>query len=406
MTPTVTPLPVARARALILEHSRQLPAESVAVSAAVLGRVLAEDVPSDIDSPPFDKSLVDGYAVRTIDLTAPGVLLEVIEEVIAGAVPTKPLLAGQATRIMTGAPIPPGTDAVVMIERTRLVQDRVEINARAAPGDNLLTRGREMRTGEIVLATGTPLTPQALGVLATLGRTTAQLVAQPRVAILPTGDELVEPDCLPAPGQIRNSNARMLLAQATAAGAQVRYLGIARDTIESLRSLIREGLQTANVLILSGGVSAGKLDLVPGVLREEGVTACFHKVHLRPGKPLFFGTRDHQGERHYVFGLPGNPVSSFVCFELFIRPALRRLAGRTDVDLPQGRARLTADFAHSSDRPTYHPAQWQDAEVTLLPWFGSADLRAFLSANALAVLPPGERTFAAGETLDVLRLPE
>jgi molybdopterin molybdotransferase len=223
-----------------------------------------------------------------------------------------------------------------------------------------------------------------------------------------TGDELVEPSLVPRPGQIRNSNAPMLLAQAAAAGGLARDLGIARDTPESLRAVVREGLRSAEVLILSGGVSAGKLDLVPGILREEGVVAHFHKVRLKPGKPLFFGTAEREGGRRLVFGLPGNPVSSFVCFELFVRPAIRRLGGHAEVDLPAVPAALAADFAYNSDRPTYHPAELSLApegwRARALPWFGSADLRAFLAADALLVLPPGGAALPAGAAVQALRL--
>jgi molybdopterin molybdotransferase len=261
-----------------------------------------------------------------------------------------------------------------------------------------------MRQGEPVLAAGTVLRPQEFGILASVGRTAVLQVPAPRVAIIATGDELIEPSMQPGPGQIRNSNAPMLLGQVSRAGGLPRYLGIARDTVESLRALIREGLETAHIVVLTGGVSAGKLDLVPGVLADLGVEPHFHKVRLKPGKPLFFGTRGGT----VVFGLPGNPVSSLVCFELFIRPAIRRLGGFADLDLPSVSARLESDFTYATDRPTYHPAHVEAAaegwRVRPVPWFGSADLRAFLSATALMVVPPGETSRRAGETMDVLRL--
>jgi molybdopterin molybdotransferase len=201
----------------------------------------------------------------------------------------------------------------------------------------------------------------------------------------------------------------MLLAQVARAGGQPRDLGIGPDNAARLRQLVRQALQTADVLILSGGVSAGKLDLVPGGLAEEGVTIRFHKIRLKPGKPFLFGTAPApRGNRRLIFGLPGNPVSSFVCFELFIRPALRALAGRTDLDLPAVAAELTADFVYRTDRPTYYPARVEPARqgwrVSPLPWLGSADLRALLPANALAVLPAGDLDYRAGALLDVLRL--
>jgi molybdopterin molybdotransferase len=401
-------LSVVEALRLVLDHTSPLPAEVMPLSVAALGRVLAEDVASDMDMPPFDKALMDGYAVRSTDLAGGGAVLAIVEEITAGRVPTQTVGPGQASRIMTGAPIPPGADAVVPVERTRLVDEgRVQLDGPAAAGDNLLLRGREMRQGEVVLRAGCVLRAQELGILASVGRTSARVVPAPRVAVLATGDELVEPGVRPQEGQIRNSNAPMLLAQAARAGAVPWTLGIARDRVDSLAPLIREGLQSAQVLVLSGGVSAGKLDLVPGVLEELGVVPHLHKVRIKPGKPVFFGTQEQATGKRLVFGLPGNPVSSLVCFEVFLRPALLRLAGRTG-DPAQVRARLAEDFAYRSDRPTYHPARlemtdqgWQARPV---PWFGSADLRAFHEADGLIVLPEGEHHHRAGQTFDVLQL--
>jgi molybdopterin molybdotransferase len=404
-------LSVGDARSQILARCQPLPAEMMPLQPATLGRILAESIASDLDMPPFNKSMMDGYAVRSADLPSGTGVLTVVEEICAGQVPRLPLAPGLCSRIMTGAPIPPGADAVIVVERTRMLdENRVEIAGEPPrAGQNILPRGSEMCRGDVVLPRGSRLTPQAFGVLAAVGRTSVLQVLPPKVAILATGDELVEPGTTPGPGQIRNSNAPMLLAQAARAGAAPLPLGIGRDDPRSLRPLIREGLRTAQVLILSGGVSAGKLDLVPDLLREEGVEAHFHKVHLKPGKPLFFGTWQGEGGLpRLVFGLPGNPVSSFVCFELFIRPALRCLGGYADLDLPSVSAMLAADFSHRSDRPTYHPVGlklvaegWQCLPV---PWVGSADLRAFLAAHGLAVLPAGDHDFRAGQRLDVLRL--
>jgi molybdopterin molybdotransferase len=407
-------LSVADAQRLVLEHVLPLPPQTVALGPSLLGRVLAEDVVSDTDSPPHDKALMDGYAVRCADLTAGRAALRVIEEISAGSVPRHAVGPGQAVRIMTGAPLPPGAEAVVMVERTRLLPDgRVEIEDRPPkPGQHVLPRGREMRAGETVLRAGLVLRPQEVGLLAVLGRDAVRVVWAPRVAVLPTGDELVDVGQVPGPGQIRNSNGPMLLAQAARSGAVApTLLGIARDRLDSLRPLVEEGL-SADVLVLSGGVSAGKFDLVPGVLQEAGVRAQVHKVALKPGKPLFFGTRDRPGGgRTLVFGLPGNPVSSLVCFELFVRPALRKLAGYhtapPGADAPGSPcATLSEDFAYRTDRPTYHPA-WLEASprgwrVRPVPWFGSADLRALAQANALVVFPPGDHTHRAGEVFSVI----
>lgn len=398
-------LSVADAQAIVLQHARPLPAEITPLSPAALGLVLAEDVSCDLDMPPYDKSLMDGYAVRSADLPTGEGELSVVEEITAGHMPVRTLNSGEAASIMTGAPLPAGADAVVMKERTESVgATRVRIADRPPrPGQNVLSRGREMRHGEVVLPAGAVLRPQDLGLLATVGRTAARLHPTPEIAVLPTGDEIVEPATRPGLGQIRNSNGPMLAAQVARAGGRPKLLGIARDRLESLRPPIAEGLRSP-LMLLSGGVSAGKLDLVPGVLQELGVTPYFHKVEMKPGKPVFFGARGST----LVFGLPGNPVSSLVCFELFVRPALRRLRGQADAGPRLVQAALGEDFAYSTDRPTYHPAFLERCEtgwwVRPTPWFGSSDLRGLLPANAFVVFPAGDRHHRAGEVFSVLRV--
>jgi molybdopterin molybdotransferase len=404
-------LSVSQAQTLVLQHARPLPAATVPLTAAALGLVLAEEVASDLDMPPYDKALMDGYAVRTADLPQGLAALTVVEEVTAGQTPIHPIGPGQATRIMTGAPLPTGADAVVMVERTRPLDDnRVLVEDRPVqPGQNILYRGREMRRGATVLRAGTVLRPQEFGLLSTVGRDAVQVYPAPEVAILATGDELVPAPQAPGPGQIRNSNGPMLLAQVCRAGGLPRDLGIARDRLDHLRPLVAEGLRSP-VLVLSGGVSAGKLDLVPGVLQELGVQPHFHKVEMKPGKPVFFGTRGST----LVFGLPGNPVSSLVCFELFVRPALRRLGNHGDPGPRLVQAVLAEDFAYRTDRPTYHPARLEVAsgggesparwQVRAVPWFGSPDLRGLLQANAFVFFPPGDHRHQAGQVCTVLQV--
>jgi molybdopterin molybdotransferase len=404
-------LSVAEAQAIVQQHVQPLPPEPMALGCAVLGHILGSDVVSDLDMPPYNKAMMDGYAVRCGDLSSGKATLEVVEEITAGKVPRRTLEAGRASRIMTGAPVPPGSDAVIMVERTRLVDgEHVEIDDRPPhPGQNILPRGAEMRQGDTVLPAGTVLRPEEFGVLATVGRTTVPLHPAPRVAIFATGDELVEPGQKPEAGQIRNSNGPMLVALVSHCGGVPRYLGIGRDDPDCLKPLICDGLK-AHVLLLSGGVSAGKLDLVPGVLRDAGVVSHFHKVEMKPGKPIFFGTVVRSGSTTptLVFGLPGNPVSVLVCFELFVRPALRRLRGEADPGPHYRSAVLTEDFHYRTDRPTYHPAQLEAAAsgwwVRKVPWFGSADLRALTQANALLHLPVGDHHHRAGQTFDVLSL--
>jgi molybdopterin molybdotransferase len=402
-------LSVAEARRLILAQCRPLPGELLPLGPDALGRVLAETVAADVDMPPFDKAAMDGYAVRAADLPSGKGVLTVIEEVRAGQTPRHSLQPGQACNIMTGAPVPEGADAVVVVEHTKAHGDRVEIDSRPPqPGQNIIPRGKEMRLGEAILPAGSVLRPQALGLLAVVGRAAALQVPRPRVAVLATGDELIDPPAAPGPGQIRNSNAPMLLAQAARAGGEPLALGIARDNSESLTLGISEGLRKADLLVLSGGVSAGKADIVPGILQQQGVVSHFHKVEMKPGKPLFFGTHEDAGSRRLVFGLPGNPVSSLVCFELFLRPAVHRLAGLPDWDVGPVQASLKADFRYRTDRPTYHPARLeltaQGWRVEPVSWFGSSDLRPFLGANALVVLAAGDHLYQAGQSLDAIRL--
>ena len=394
-------LSVADALQRILALCRSRAPEAVSLSSACLGLVLGESVAADLDMPPFDKALMDGYAVRSADAMPERV---VVEEILAGQVPTKAIHPGETARIMTGAPLPEGADAVVPHERTTAGGGRVAIPVPVKEGMFVHRRAAEYAAGTTLLAAGAVLRPQELGLLAAVGRTSARLIPLPRVAVLATGDELVEPPARPGPGQIRNSNAPMLLALAQRAPSFPMSLGRAGDSADSLAPLIRQGLESADVLVLAGGVSAGKADLVPPVLGSLGVQGHFHHVAIKPGKPLLFGT----WEGRLVFGLPGNPVSAFVTFELFVRPALRKLAGHAELSLPTRKAALATDLAHRSDRPTFHPAslEWTDAGriVRPLPWQASADLASLLPANALISLPAGEASLPAGTLVPTLSL--
>lgn len=395
-----------QAQQLVLQNTARLPTETTALDDAVAGTVLSEDIVSSIDSPPFDKSMVDGYAVRSVDVLQ-STSLQIVCEILAGVVSTRTLQSGEAASIMTGAALPDGADAVVMHEQTTLDESnkRVNIPGPVKTGQNIMRRAAEIKQGEVVLTHNTILRPQELGLLATLGCATFHAYRRPRVAILSTGDELVEPGEPLLPGQIRNSNASLLKALVRRAGGIPQYLGIAKDTLSSLGPLIRDGLQ-ADVLLITGGVSAGKVDLVPEVLAEASVQAIFHKVALKPGKPLLFGVKNQT----LVFGLPGNPVSGLIGFELFVRPALRKLMGHVEPFLaPLRQAKLTADYVHKSDRPTYYPVQlryestgWSATPIT---WRGSGDLRSICLSNGFAVFPAGEVRYAAGSVIDVL-MPE
>jgi len=393
-------LAVADALEIVLAKCRPLPPLDMPLATA-LGSILAEDVASDLDMPPFDKALMDGYAVRCQDLVDGTTTLPVQAEVSAGQ-SGPPLMPGQAIRIMTGAPIPAGADAVIRVEDTKMAAHRVEIHAKPPkPGQFILTKGREMKRGDVVLTAGAVLRPQEIGLLATVGRSNVKVIPPPTVAVLATGDELVEANQMPGPSQLRNSNGPMLTAQAARAGAIPRYLGIGRDDAVLLRALVAEALNSS-IVVMSGGVSAGRKDLVPDVLKDLGVEPHFHQIAMKPGKPLFFGTRGDT----LVFGLPGNPVSSFCGFELFVRPAIRKMAGHAIPGPVWQDATLAETFSHSSDRPTYHPAVVENREgsnrVRTVRWFGSPDLRAMAQANALMLLPAGSYSFTAGQKMPVL----
>ena len=313
---------------------------------------------------------------------------------------------GECTRLFTGAPMPAGADAVVMQEDTLVVEaGRVRItDAAVRPGQWVYARGREMRAGDVVLPAGTPLNPAAFGVLAGVGRTSTSLYPRPRVGVLATGDELVEADAAPGRARSATRTGRCSPRLASRAGGTPHDLGIGRDDREQLREIVRGGLASSDVLLLAGGVSAGDFDFVPGVLEELGVTARFHKVRMKPGKPLLFGTCGDV----LVFGLPGNPVSAFVGFELFVRPALRVLAGHESPGPSVTELPLAEAVAATNDRPTYHPARLELTaagwHVRPLSWGGAPDLCGLQPADALLVLPAADARYDAGQPVPVVLL--
>jgi molybdopterin molybdotransferase len=369
-----------------------------------LGRVLAEPVFADRDFPPFHRATRDGYAVRSADLKSLPTCLEVVAEIKAGAavekLPTE-IHPGQAAAIMTGAPLPPGTDAVVMVEYTSQRGNRVTITKAVNSGENVVPRGAEARRGDILLPVGCRLGPTAIGVAASVGRAELSVFVRPRVAVLSTGDEVVDINVQPGPSQIRNSNSYSLAAQVVSAGGEPVLLPVAPDELLRLRELIEAGLK-ADLLLLTGGVSMGKYDLVEQVLHNLGAEFFFTGAKIQPGRPVVFG-RVHD---KYFLGLPGNPVSTMVTFELFARPLVEALSGMPAQALGFVRARLKSEIKTKTGLTRFLPAiisgEFEDAEVELVRWQGSGDMVATTRSNCYVVVPPDREVLSAGEWVPVL----
>lgn len=378
------------------------PTEETRALPEALGYAVAEDVASDMDMPPFDKSAMDGFAVRTEDVAGAPVELEIIELIPAGKDPEKTVGQGQCAQIMTGAPLPAGADSVVRVEDTEPKGDgRVRILKGVPKGRHICRRAEDLKRGATVLHRGAVIRPSEVSVLASVGRPTVRVYRRPLCAIVATGDELVDIAESPAPGQIRNSNAFMVAAQVRAMGFSCDVLETARDTLDALRAAVRDGLRR-DVLMLSGGVSVGGYDLVIDALKAEGVEPVLHKVAIKPGKPFFFGVR----EERRVFGLPGNPVSSYVIFEVFVRPFLTAMAGLPSDGRRRQRARLKERVARRINRTCYLPArltrEGNDWVAETVPWSGSADIYALTRADAFVIIPADTEAVEKGDWTDVM----
>jgi molybdopterin molybdotransferase len=359
------------------------------------GRILADDIPADRDYPPFNRSVRDGFAVRSTDM--PG-RVRVIGEVRAGEIFRGMVQPGEAVEIMTGAPVPSGADAVVMVEHcARLEDGTVESDRAAEAGSNIAPTACEARKGSLVLARGSRIDHTSVAWLATTGHSRLSVYARPRVAILATGDEIVAIGDTPAPHQIRNSNSYSLAAQVRRAGGDPVILPVARDNKEATAGLIGQGLE-ADLLLLSGGVSAGKYDFVESALAECGAQFYFDRVLIQPGQPVVFGI----ARGKFFFGLPGNPASTTVTFELFGRAALELLSGANDAPLPLTLARLTRPFHHKPGLTRFLPAEISCTEVTPVDWQGSGDVPSLCRANAFLVADSNQPDYAAGDLIPVL----
>jgi molybdopterin molybdotransferase len=381
------------------------------------GRVLAEPVTADRDIPPFPRSTRDGYAVRSADLASLPAKLTVMGEIKAGpAQVPPPLKPGGTFSIMTGAPVPQGADAVVMIEYTSLQNEGVEVTRGVSPGENIVPQGAEAKRGSLLLDHGTRLNESAIALAASVGKSHLQVFARPRVAVLTTGDEIVDLDAVPGPSQIRNSNSYSLAAQIQQAGGDAVLLPIAPDEPRRLHELIDQGLES-DLLLMTGGVSMGRYDLVEQVLTEMQAEFFFTGAKIQPGKPVVFG-RVFCGAGtparaaapapvlRYFFGLPGNPVSTMVTFELFARPMLEALAGMSPRPLTFLHARLKSEIRTKPGLTRFLPAilsgQYERSQVELVPWQGSGDIAARSRANCYIVIPPDREHILAGEWIALL----
>ena len=397
------------ARRVVEEQARTLRAgqtESVPLLRS-RGRVLAEGISADRDFPPFPRATRDGYALRSADVASVPATLKVIGEVRAGTSMAESITGGEAAEIMTGAPVPTGADAVVMVEYTVRQGASVEVQRSVAAGENVVPTGSEARAGQLLLCQGTRMGFAQIAVAAGVGYAQVKVHKAPRVGILSTGDELVDVEADPGPQQIRNSNSYSLAAQVEAAGAEAVRLPIAPDDPVVLRRLIEEGL-AHDLLLLTGGVSMGKYDLVEQVLAEFDAEFFFTGAQIQPGRPVVFGRarRDSAPQASYFFGLPGNPVSTMVTFEIFVRPLLDALCGAAPAKLQFLQARLKSEVRTKTGLTRFLPArlsgEFDHTEVELVRWQGSGDVAAMARADCFLVVPPDRELLSAGEMVSVL----
>jgi molybdopterin molybdotransferase len=386
---------------IVLKKGKKLLPRKVRLENAA-GLCLAENIKSDLNMPPFNRSAMDGYAVIAKDIKPP-VDLDVIESIRAGYNPKKKVGRGQAAKIMTGSVVPKGADTVIKVEETKSLDNdrKVRILKETKKGANIARKGEDVRFGKIVLSKGTRIRAQEVGILAAVGANYVKVHSTPGIGIISTGDELVDITRKPKPWQIRNSNSHSLAAQARQIVTDVDILGKVNDNKSEIRKLIQKGLKK-DILILSGGVSMGEYDLVGGVLLDLGVKIFFEKVALRPGKPTVFGMK---GDK-LVFALPGNPVSTFVTFELFVKPCIKKMMGFTSYGHPILQAELEKDIKIKKKRREYRPALlWQEDsgwKVSLVDWHGSGDLFSITKANCLLIIRESVEKLNAGDMVEVM----
>ncbi|MFA9391480.1 MAG: molybdopterin molybdotransferase MoeA [Prolixibacteraceae bacterium] len=360
-----------------------------------LNRVVAEDIISDVNLPPFNKAAMDGFACRRIDLPGPFVI---VEDIPAGKFPDREINAGQCSRIMTGAPIPEGADLVFMVEHHEIQPDGSVIFTRDNTSDNICYLGEDVKEGDVVLTKGTLIKPQEIAILAGAGKSTFLVFRKPKVGVISTGSELVEPYLEPKPGQIRNSNGYQMMAQLTKIGTNVEYFGIVADTMEDIQGKIQSAIKLIDVLFISGGVSVGDYDFVPQVLQELDFEIIFTSIATKPGKHTLFARKENK----YVLGFPGNPVSSFIQLEFIGKELLYGLMGYSP-DVLRFKAILIEDYHRKNgDRLEFLPVRMTETgKIQLLDYNGSAHIHALSKANALMEIPIGVKTIEKGDLAHV-----
>jgi len=362
-----------------------------------LHRVLAEDIVSDVDMPPFDKSAMDGYACKTSDLKK---ALDVIETIPAGRAPNKHISEGQSAAIMTGAPVPEGADCVIKVEDTYLDKNDQVIFTGKAGKSNISYQAEDVTRGDVLIKKGTYIEPQHIAILASTGYSSPLVAAKPRVGIISTGDEIVEPGDEPGLGKIRNSNAYQLIGQVQKSGSQAIYIGIARDNEEATYKIISEAIDNYDVVILTGGISMGQFDFIPAVFEKLGVEVLFKTLAVQPGKPTLFG----KIRKKRIFGLPGNPVSAFNTFDLLVKPYLRLSMGG-EKGWNMVKLNMGSDYTRKkSDRDSFIPVRIEEGKVFPKDYHGSAHIQSLTTADGFIMVPYGTTKIKEGASVDVRQI--
>ncbi|MDY6799731.1 MAG: molybdopterin molybdotransferase MoeA [Bacteroidota bacterium] len=387
---------IEKAYKIVLNNAYTLETEKVEFIHS-LGRILAEDVKSDIEMPPFDKAAMDGYACRRKDLDN---VLEIIEVIPAGKYPKKEIGVNQCAKIMTGAPVPEGADCVVPVEIAEEVEEKTVKVIEISNKNNISFQGEDVKKGDKVLEKGIKIGAQHIAVFSAVGYTNVLVYKQPKVGVISTGDELVEPQKKPSLSQIRNSNGYQLLAQIESCGAIANYIGIADDTFEDTYEKVNKALSENDIVLLTGGVSMGSFDFVPKVLEKAGVKIDFDAIAVKPGKPTTFG----MAGKKFCFGLPGNPVSSFIQFELLVKPLIYHLMGQDyqpiDIRMPMG-----IDYTRkSTKRRSYFPIIINKGEIFPVDYHGSAHIHALSLAHGIAAIDIGKKEIKKGERIHVRQI--